>query len=143
MSTEVQSYSGTNSTVHSNDKTHERIAEDTGTDSHSPAQASSDHRRSCTQSQSRDYNHALSNCSHTHFPIGDGPSIGHPVSNIGTRAPRAFRRRDGVEVGIGCSWSRSKTAGLLVDRKRKATALDGSGMARLYRLSGERVLIGP
>jgi hypothetical protein len=95
------------------------------------------------KSQSRGYNSALPDSSHTNFPVGDGPSIGHPVSNIGTRAPRAFRRRDRVEVGIRCSWSCSKTAGLLVDSKRKATALDGSGMARLYWLSGERVFIGP
>ena len=53
----------------------------------------------------------------TDFPVGDSPSVGHPVGDVRAPVPCSLRWRDWVEVGIGSVLRGSEAALLLTDLK--------------------------
>lgn len=91
----------THSAIDGNDQTHDEVAENTGADGHSPAEADGDHGRS-------------------DFPIGDSPRVGHPVGDVGLPGPCALGWRDGVKVGVGGIFRRREAALFLVNCETEA-----------------------
>ena len=81
-------HSGAHSAIDGNDDTHDSVAEDTGTDCHSPAEADGNDGRSCAKKVSGtplSLTQVSTDESLTNFPIGDSPGVGHPVGYV--RAP--------------------------------------------------------
>ncbi len=137
-------HSGTHSAVNSNDETHDKVAQDTGTDCHSPTEANGDHRRSCIEVSAPPHSRkSIDNACRgglTNFPVRDGPGVGHPVGDIGAPAPSALGRRNGVEIGIGGSLGGSKAALLLTDLKAETgqASLGAGHVTDFDRLDGGR-----
>ena len=56
----------------------------------------------------------------THFPVGHGPRVRHPVGDVGAHGPRPLRGRDRIEVGIGQVRRLCKAARLLANLETEA-----------------------
>ena len=144
---------GTHSAIDGNDDTHDSVTKDTGANCHFPAEADSNDGRSCTiQSSAPPLSKSFNSRSQvlkfqpdnshgeklTDFPVRNGPGIGHPVSYIGAPIPSPFRRRNGIEIGIGGILRGRETAGLLADLEAevgeaslsasRVTDFDGGGL---------------
>lgn len=126
---EVKTDNCTHATVDSDDKAHDGVAKNTGTDSHLPIEANCNHRR-CYD------NSALCNSTGTkmpsevskltNFPIRHSPGVGHPVGYIRTPVPSSLRGRNWIKIGIGGTFRGGKTALLLpnLEAEARKTSLD-------------------
>lgn len=120
-------YSRTHSTIDRNHETHDRVTQNTGANSHSPAETDVDHGRRCAAQVSappRSPRHeARRRGLLTNFPVRHCPGIGHPVGDIRAPVPCPLRRRDGVEISIGSAVRRGKAALLVTDCETEAAFL--------------------
>lgn len=90
-------HNGTHSAISGNDETHDKVAKDTSTDCHFPAEADGNDGRSCATTVSGpplSLARVSTDESHrrglTNFPVRDSPGVGHPVGYVRTPVPGAL-----------------------------------------------------
>jgi hypothetical protein len=129
-------YPSTNSTIDRDHHAHDSVTEHKSANCHSPAETSRNHRRCWATLSAMLQDNISARTRLTNLPVGDSPTICHPVGKVSHGPPCSLRRRNRIKVGIGSSRRPSESAGLLVDHKREveATLRSTVRLADLIRL---------